>query len=642
MLWRSLVVLFVFTVSAQAEPPLAAVHAERWAQADADVAGSPDPLARKLVLFFRLLTPGAARAAEIAAFMAENPDWPNQAVLSRRLQEAVAVDKDDRTVLEICRQRPPTAIPSLLRCADAAEHTGAPPENPLRRAWLTGITDEKGEIAFIRRWGAQITLDDQWRRFDRLAWSDSPAPGGPAARQAMRVAPAQRAAAEARLALRRDTPTAPGLVAVLPEAARTDPSMVVELARWYRRAGQDRDAAAVWTGPGASAEQAAATDRRGAFWSERNLLARRLLRANDANLAYAVVAAPAPATEDAIDQAFLAGFIALRRLSDPARALPHFTVLAGLSPAAITQSRAQYWLGRTQAALNDAEAAKSAYAAAARWPTTYYGQLGAMAAGDDMAALTARIAATKDPAWDDARALAFLAQDGARAAVLLAAWGEPRRAKAFIARLDELSPDPIGRALAARMALELGLPDQAVAIARRAGRDGVMLPGAGWPTAVEPPDSTIEHAVVLGLIRQESSFDVQAMSPVGARGLMQLMPATATAVARKLGLKPDIAALTTDPGYNMRLGMSYLNELLGRFGQLPLAIAGYNAGPGRVQDWLVAQSDGSGAPPDMVDWIEMIPFTETRNYVQRVTENIVIYRARLGAPAVHPSLARGG
>ena len=170
-----------------------------------------------------------------------------------------------------------------------------------------------------------------------------------------------------------------------------------------------------------------------------------------------------------------------------------------------------------------------------------------------------------------------------------------------------------------------------------------MLPGAGWPTSVHPPPGPVEPALVLALIRQESSFDVQAMSPVGARGLMQLMPATAAATARRLGLPPDIPALTSDPAYNMRLGTAYLQGLLTQFGQaLPLAIAGYNAGPSRVLDWLIGTGAAPGDPTgpgngtDMIDWIELIPFNETRNYVQRVIENTVIYRAHSNLLAPHP------
>jgi soluble lytic murein transglycosylase len=448
-----------------------------------------------------------------------------------------------------------------------------------------------------------------------------------------------RGEAEVRLALRRDDPEAPALFHALPGPLQADPGLVIELARWYRRAGLDRDAAAVWTGPGVAAEAAAPAERRQAFWDERNLVARRLLRGTDPALAYAVVAAPAASAEGAIDQAFLAGWIALRRLDDPATAIKHFTVLAGLSGSAITQGRAHYWLGRALLAAGQADQARAEFDAAAAWPTTYYGQLAALARGDGAAAVMAHVAAAQDPHWTDQRATAFLAQDTARAAVLLAAWGEAWRAKPFLARLDDLAKDPAERAMAARLAVGLGLPDEAVAIARRAGRDGVMLPGAGWPAPVSPPiastGSDVEQAVVLGLIRQESSFDAQALSPAGARGLMQLMPATAAAVARKIGVAIDPAALT-EAGYNMRLGTSYLGGLLARFNQsLPLAIAGYNAGPSRVQDWLAAM-DPAGGADGMIDWIELIPFNETRNYVQRVIENIEVYRAQLGVVAAHP------
>ena len=643
---RVLATLLLLLVAApgRAQTLLAAIRADNWVQAEALVASEPDPLARKLVRYYRLLTPGAARATEIAAFMADNPGWPQQALLSRRLGEALAVDKDERAVLEICRNRPPAAVPSLLRCADVEERAGAPPpDNPARRAWVTGITDVPAEAAFLRRWNGVLTPEDQWQRFDRLAWGDA-APNGPASRQAVRLQPPQRAVAEARLALKRDVPTAPALVAVLPETARAEPALVLELARWYRRAGQDRDAARVWSTLGAAAEAGAPPDRRGAFWDERNLLARRLLRFNEPVLAYEVAAVPAPGGEAAIDSAFLAGWLALRRVGRPDEALRHFTALAAVSPAAITQARAHYWLGRTQLALRAPDLARTEFLQAAQWPTTYYGQLAARTLGD---ALSAELRAADDPAWDNDRALAFLQQDSARAAVMLAAWGEPRRAKPFLQRLDELARDGTERALAARLALGLGLPEQSVAIARRAGRDGVMLPASGWPAAVVPPASGVEQAVVLGLIRQESSFDVQAMSPVGARGLMQLMPATAAGVARKLGLPNNVAALTSDADYNMRLGSSYLRDLLQQFNSaLPLAIAGYNAGPSRVVDWLAANptapADLGDPAEDMIDWIEQIPFTETRNYVQRVIENIVIYRAQRGEVAPHPVEARRG
>lgn len=643
---RCAMLLFLLGLSlparAATQDIMAAVRLERWAEADALAAASPDPLVRKLALYFRLLTPGAAGAAELATFIADNPAWPQRALLDRRLQEALA-GVDDPTTIERCRQPSAMIEPAaaLLRCADALGRAGrqAEAEQRARAAWVKGV-DPAGELGFLRAWGHALTADDQWRRFDRLAWTDTGQPGSPAARQAVRVHPANHPAAEARLALRRDDPSAPALAAALPAPARADPGLVLDLAKWLRRAGQDRAALAVWMKDGGPAEAAATDERRPAFWDERNLLARRMLRAGDPAAAYALASGHRQTGEPAIDAEFLSGWIALCRLQQPEVAARHFQALAALSHAAITQGRAHYWIGRAAAAQGDTAGAQAAYAQAAAWPTTFYGQLAIRAAGDDDAALAARIRAAHDPAWSVEQATTLVGQDLARAAVLLVAWGEPRRAKAFLLRLAETALDPAERAMAARLALSLGLPDQAVAIARRAGRDGLMLPDAGWPLAVDPPDGTVEPAVTLGLIRQESSFDIQAGSPVGAQGLMQLMPATAAGVARRLNEAMNVPALTSDPAYNMRLGTAYLQALMDQFGgALPLALAAYNAGPSRVLDWIAAYGDPRTDGIDMIDWIELIPFNETRNYVQRVVENMVIYAARRGGHASHP-LAR--
>ena len=644
---RRAVLLFLLGLSlpahAAAQDIMGVVRLEHWAEADALANASPDPLVRKLALYFRLLTPGAARAAELTAFIADNLAWPQQALLGRRLQEALVADGDDQATVERCQQRPAAmeAAAILLRCAEALGRAGrqAEAEQDARAAWVKGV-EPAAELGFIRAWGRVLTADDQWRRFDRLAWTDSGLPGSPGARQAIRVHPASRSAAEARLALRRDDPSAPALAALLPTPARTDPGLVLDLARWHRRAGQDKAALAIWIKDGGSAEAAAPDDRRPAFWDERNLLARRMLRAGDPAAAYALASGHRQTGEAAIDAEFLSGWVALRRLQQPDMAARHFQTLAALSHAAITQGRVHYWTARAAAAQGDAAGAQAAYAQAAAWPTTFYGQLAIRALGDDDAALAARIRAAHDPAWNAEQATAFIGRELARAAALLVAWGEPRRAKVFLLRLSETAPDPAERAMAARMALGLGLPDQAVAIARRAGRDGLMLPEAGWPTPVDPPDAAVEPAVTLGLIRQESSFDVQAGSPAGAQGLMQLMPATAASVARRLNEGVSLPALTTDAAYNMRLGTAYLQGLLDQFGgALPLALAGYNAGPSRVLDWIAGYGDPRTGAIDMIDWIELIPFNETRNYVQRVVENIVIYAARRGTVAPHP-LAR--
>ena len=640
--------LLLLPGAARADGVGAALHDNRWTDALALVAASPDPVAANLVLYYRLLAPGAGHASEIAAFLAEKPTWPNAALLRRRLEEALAVEPDSRVVLDLCGRLQVQQVAALARCADAEGEIGSIPAAAqfAREAWIQGITDPAQEKAFLHQWGAGLTAADQWARFDRLAWSDNPSPGGPASRQIGRLDPSQRAVAEARLALRRDEKRGQVLAGAVAAAGlatdpATDPALMLELARSLRRTGSEEAAQALWLAEGATAERAVPAERRAAFWGERDLLARHRLRSGDAAGAYALADdAAGLAPEQAMEAHFLAGFIALRWLHDPAGAAGHFRALAGLGHAAITQARAQYWLGRSAEAAEDTAAAHAAYEAAAAWPTTFYGQLAARTLGEDDAQLAARIRALPDPAWTPERALTLEGREAARAAALLTAWGEGRRARAFLLQMDEAAEDGADHAVAARLAAGFGMADLAVAIARRAGRDGVILAQAGWPVAVTPP-AGVEPALTLGLIRQESNFAPDAVSPTGARGLMQLMPATALAVANTLGdPAASRAALVSDPGTNMRLGTAYLAGLLNSFGgALPYAVAAYNAGPNRVTEWLAANGDPAKGPVTMLDWIELIPFAETRNYVQRVIENVVVYRAKAGIALPHP-LAR--
>ena len=562
-----LLLLLLAALPAAAQDPISAVRAERWADAQAIAATNPDPVAAKLVAYYRLLAPNAARVDEIGAFMTANPDWPAQAQLDKRRQEALAAEPDDALVRAECDRNllsaPLTNPAALQRCSAAFEAGG--------------------------------------RHDDAL--------------RASAQADAARAGAGA--------------------------APMLEQARALRVAGQDADALALWLAQGQSAQASAPASRLPAYWNERHILARRLLRNGDSQGAYALVSAHGQTgTEQLADAEFLAGYIALRRLNQPDIAAKHFHNLADASRAVITQGRAWYWLGRAEAAAG--RDPKPYYSKAAAWPTSFYGQLASIALGEDSEALARRIGSVKDPGFSQAQVANLAGRELSHAAALLAGWSEPRRAHAFLLRLDELSPDPSDRALTARYALGLGMPEMAVYIARRMGRDGIALPDAGWPMPVDPPttQAQVDPAVALGLMRQESSFEVGVISPAGARGLMQLMPATAQIVSRQLGESTSPAALTSDPDQNMRLGTAYFAGLMDRFGgALPFAAAGYNAGPNRVDTWLAENGDPRGQIPgagtsagqiDMIDWIELIPINETRNYVQRVLENVVVYRAKRG------------
>ncbi len=610
--------------AALAQNPMAALHARDWQRAMTDATAYPDPVAGKLVEYSRVLTPGAATSGEIAAFMGENPDWPNQAALQRRLQEAIADDPEDNAVLGLCTAEPITSPATLARCAAVLAASGNMDAAiaDARQAWVTGYADPEGKPAFLAHWSGHLTPADDWQRFEHFAATDPSA----AAQQIPRLSTPARAAAQARLALIHDAPDAfVRAEAVAP--AYHDPAFVLDEARYLRRAHRDADALAFWRGQGEAAEPTAGALLPG-FWGERNILARELLKDGDNEGAYQIADDPAQtAPEQMAESAFLAGFVALRRLHDPVRAAAQFQRLAAVSKAAITQARAHFWLAQADVAAGQDPRAE--YDQAAAYPTTFFGQLAARALGENPAT---RILAARDPAYTAAKAWDFAGQELVRAAAFLVAWGEPGRARAFLLRMQEVARDPADQALAAKLALALDMPDTAVFIARRVGVGGGMLPGDGWPSTVEPPEGTVDPAVVLALIRQESSFDHGAVSPAGARGLMQLMPGTAEKVAQQIGGEPATqASLVTDPARNMQLGTAYMRELLDQFGgSLPLAVAAYNAGPRKVSEWLATYRDPRTGAIDMVDWIELIPYGETRNYVERVLENVVIYRAHRG------------
>ena len=612
---------------------MAAVRAHRWLAADAAAADYADPVVAKLVTFYRLLSPGGGRLAEIESFLATNPDWPQRATLLRRRDEAIAAEPDAALVAGTCDQGTAADPRALERCGEVFAQLGRAGDAAAmaRRGFVVSSPDAARDAALLARWVGVIGAAEQRARFTELAWTDTAA----AARQLASLAPEDRGGAEALLALRRDDAAAASMLAALPEAARLAPEMLLETVRWLRRGNRDVDAVRLWQSAGGAAERAAPVERRPAFWDERNILLRRRLKDGDADNAYALAAdARQSAPEPAADAAFAAGWIALRRLASPQQALSHFRRLAGLSRAAITHARAEYWIGRTLATEDEA-GSRLAFADAAELANTFYGQLAALSLGDETA-LAGRIRGRADPGWTPDQALAFAAREPARAAAYLVAWDESRRAAAFLLRLAD-GGEPADWALAGQLALGFGVPETAVAIARRAGRDGVVLLETGWPAPIGVPASTpVEPPLVLAISRQESSFDATTTSPVGARGLMQLMPATAAAEAKALDLQLTAAALQSDPAVNVKLGSAYLRGLLDRYANsIPLAVAAYNAGPSRVDGWIAANGDPR-AGADMVDWIESIGFGETRNYVQRVLENLVVYRALLNRPGRNP------
>jgi len=371
----------------------------------------------------------------------------------------------------------------------------------------------------------------------------------------------------------------------------------------------------------------AAPNQTDAWWNERNQLARDLLAANRAADAYAVTVGHGLTRGVPFAEAeFLAGWIALRHLKKPAEGLKHFQTLYDGVSTDSSRSRAAYWLGRAHEAGARPKEANEWYAKAAGYGQTFYGQLAARKLPGGAARLPS------DPVASDSDRQALSGRELVTVARYLGQGGDADRARLFLLQLARMVTTPGETALLAQLAVELKRPDVALTIARRGAVNGVVLIDAAFPVVDLGATGSIERALALALTRQESSFNAAAVSS-GALGLMQLLPGTARDVAGRVGVPFIQEKLTRDPAYNVQLGSQYLAEMLQKFGgSYELAAAGYNAGPNRVAGWLKTIGDPRAGKIDMVDWIEMIPFSETRNYVQRIMEGVGVYRDRLNGP----------
>jgi soluble lytic murein transglycosylase len=612
---------------------LAFADAGRWAEATAAAAGA-DPLIARYVEWMRVSSrTSGATAAEIVRFGLANPDWPGTETIARRAEEALAFDPDDALAEQWFAARAARTLAGFQRAADVLARSGRSAEATatLRRGWVNAPGDAAAEGPYLDRAATVLTREDHWRRFDRTALLRQGAP----ARLVPLLEGRQGAIAAARLAYAADAPDADAPQNAA--AARGDLGLAHERARWLRRRERDAEAAEAWAAAAALQRDLAPEVAR-ALWTERQVLARKLLRLGQPRLAYRTAAEHGQAApgEPRQEAEFLAGFIALRWLEDPAAAERHFIRVREDSQSLITRGRSHYWQGRAAQAQGQAQGqdqraaarAREAFAQAAALPLGFYGQLGALALGEDGAALSARIRGASSPTVTAQQVQDVEAHELTRAVLALAALGEGRRARPLLLRLEELAAGPPGKLLVARLAQRTGRPDNPVWVVRRAGASGLVAREEGWPTPFPTPDDILEPAIVNAVTRQESNFDPQAVSPANARGLMQLLPATAAQVARQRGLAHQVGMLTTDPAHNMRLGAAFLSDLIGRTGALPLALAGYNAGPGRVTEWVGTYGDPRGGGGiAMLDWMELIPFAETRNYVQRVLENVAVYRA---------------
>ena len=594
-----------------------------WPAAEARAERAAGPLGADIIEWLRLRE-GNGVWTEFRDFLSRNGDWPGLDALRRAAEVRMPLNLPPDEVVAFFGGAAPLTGVGALRLGDALRDTGRPAaaEAVIAAAWTDLSMTRSEQDAIAADWPATVAPLDT-ARLDSLLWRGLT---GEAEGMLPRVDADAEALARARIAVRRGEDGSTALIEALPAKAQSDPGLAYERYLYRVRQGRWDEAADYMLRYSATAE----TLGRPEMWMERRAnLAREALQRGDVATAYGLAAGGhGTAGSDYADAEWMAGFIALTRMNDPARATGHFERFQGLVFTPISLGRAGYWLGLARAAAGDEAGATRAFLAASSQQTSFYGQLAAERLGINF---EARFAA--DTAAPDWRVQPFMSSSTVRAGYLFLLAGEDGRAALFFRRAAEGRP-PETRAAIAQMAIDLGRPHIGVRIAKDAALGGIVLPAQYYPLhAIARQDWPVPTELAMAIARQESEMNPAAASEAGARGLMQLMPATASDVARARGIAHDPARLTRDPMYNARLGTAYLSEMLEYYhGSYVLAAAAYNAGPGRVDQWVKAFGDPrAGADP--VVWIESIPYSETRNYVMRILEGMQVYRVRLrGTP----------
>jgi soluble lytic murein transglycosylase len=604
---------------------LDAVKKRRWRRAQRLADRGENPVPAKIVSWLYYIEPDARPPFEdVAAFIEANPHWPGQRALRRTAEAALDDQIEDDRALTWLGEYPPVSGAGRVRLAEALMRTGWPDVGTawLRHAWIMDDFPARREGAIRKRHRKLLTREDYEARLDRLLWDGR---RRAARRMLRRVSKAHRALAEARLRLMERAGSVDGAIARVPAELQSHPGLVYERLRWRRRKGFDDKARELLFDPPDDVV------RPRAWWTERGIQVRKALLAGHVTDAYKLSRDHAQTAGFAYAEAeWLAGWVALRFLRDVDDAYDHFKRMYEAVRLPISRARGAYWAGRAAERRGDRTAARSWYEAAARHRTVFYGQL---AAQQLQATVMLSLAPTPEP--NAAEAAAFEKRELVQAARLLAELGERQRLRPFIMALNAEARTPVEHGLVGRLASQLGRPDLAVRSAKRSVRQGVIMPEYGYPVIGIGARARVEPALLLALSRQESEFNPKAVSRAGARGLMQLMPATAKLMARQLKMRYAKSRLLDDPVYNATLGSAFLADLIKRYnGSYVLALAAYNAGPSRVKRWLRDYGDPRIGEIDIIDWIELIPFNETRNYVQRVLEALQVYRLRLNGATV--------
>ncbi|MBX8801063.1 lytic transglycosylase domain-containing protein [Ochrobactrum sp. MR28] len=561
-------------------------------------------------------------SSDYVAAASELRGWPGMTTVQRNTERALYRENAPAgTVISYLGNRKPQTTEGMILLGRAYLASGN--RNQARQLlapwWATAKLDTKDETQVLREFSGVLTKDDHQVRFLRMLYdnrlSSAARLAAPANAESLYVAFA---------AVSKRAPDAAQKLKAVHSSWQSNPAFLYANIQHLRRAERYTEAANLMLKAPRDAKSLVDPD---AWWIERRVLSRELLDIGKPQIAYRLAAAhSAESSTMAVDAEFHAGWYALRALNDAATAQKHFTRIAEISSRPMSASRAYYWMGRAAEA-GGGGSAKQLYQRASYYGTSFYGQLAAAKLGNNVLSLPY----PKPSAEDRSR---FDSREPVRAIRRLESIGYGNRAQSlYINMAQELSS--VGElALLAVMAERNSNHYLSLRVGKIAAGRGLDVGAMSHPTGAIPANANIKGsgaALAYAIARQESEFNISAVSSAGARGLLQLLPGTAKGVAQRAGLAYSDARLTTDAAYNATLGAHYLGEQIERFnGSYILTFAGYNAGPRRASEWVERYGDPRGQNIDsVVDWIERIPYTETRNYVQRVMENYAVYKSRL-------------
>jgi soluble lytic murein transglycosylase len=615
--------------------------AGKFVEAGAAAEQSHDQAAIKLVeLIYLRDHPNDAGYGRIMDFVNSAPLWPLTDSLIKRAERTLYYNNEPKElILAHFAKRKPVTDEGALALARAKLATGDRDgaATLVRQVWSDPDLDPKLETAVASEFKSFLTLDSHKARMWRLIYAQE---SNGAIRASRRLSGEYRQAAKVAQALLKGSSGADKQYARLPAAMRGELAMKYALVRYYRRFDRWDSARKLLVGIPADP---AFTQDPDAWWVERRIVVRHSIgptHKDGVKDAYQIARSHGFTTgEGAIEGEFLAGWIALRSLKDPGKALGHFQKLAQIADNRTEKARAKYWLGRTYSAMHRSGDATSAYREAAQYSTVYYGELAREEIGqgrvpEDItsgdASPAARALVDKD---EVVRAFKMVSDAGSQKDLYMFLWAMAQR----FDTVDQMNA-------AANVAWTEGGATMAVRLAKAAAQRNIDIDSWSYPVKALPDwkeiGKPIEKSLVFALSRQESEFNPAAGSAVGAQGLMQIMPGTAKLIARRYGLSYRKSMLTGDPAYNVKLGAAHLGDLIDDFGgSYVLTLVAYNAGPRRSREWVAEYGDLRDGKTDPIDWVESIPFQETRQYVQKVLQNIHVYRSRLAPSTVRPMTA---